>query len=123
MGAFAALPSAHETDWVSAQAIAARAAAPTPLAPPTVTERLPIVQVHAGVDRLKSLVDQLASGMKLGGRPKRDRPRSQPARHHSLALSFGSGGARGAGLATIHTASTDKSPANSTTAAITAQAE
>jgi len=26
MGAFAALPSAHETDWVSAQAIAARAA-------------------------------------------------------------------------------------------------
>jgi hypothetical protein len=72
MGAFAALPGARETDWVSAQAIGARAA-PTPLAPPTVKRRPPIAQVHAGVDRLKSLVDQLAA-MKLGGRPKGDRP-------------------------------------------------
>jgi len=54
MGAFAALPNARETDWVSAKGIAARAA-PTPLAPPTVMGRPPIVQVHAGVDRLKSL--------------------------------------------------------------------
>jgi hypothetical protein len=72
MGAFAALPSAHETDWVSAKGIAGRAA-PTPLAPPDVPRGSPVVQVHAGVDRLKSLVDQLAA-MKLGGRPRGDRP-------------------------------------------------
>ena len=71
MGAFAALPNARETDWVSAKGIAARAA-PTPLAPPDVPRRPLVVQVHAGVDRLKSLVDQLAA-MKLGGRPKGDR--------------------------------------------------
>lgn len=72
MGAFAALPSAHETDWVSAKGIAGRAA-PTPLAPLDVPRRPPIAQVQAGVDRLKSLVDQLAA-MKLGRCPKGDRP-------------------------------------------------
>jgi hypothetical protein len=72
MGVLAALPSARETDWISAKAIAARAA-PTPLAPPAVPRRGLVVQVHAGVDRLKSLVDQLAA-MKLGGGPKGDRP-------------------------------------------------
>jgi hypothetical protein len=72
MGAFAALPSAHETDWVSAKGIAGRAV-PTPLAPPDVPRRPPIAQVQAGVDRLKSLADQLAA-MKLAGRPKGDRP-------------------------------------------------
>ena len=68
MGAFAA----RDTDWISAKGIAARAA-PTPLAPPDVPRGSPVVQVHAGVDRLKSLVDQLAA-MKLGGRPRGDRP-------------------------------------------------